>query len=155
MSVIVLLDTTILMNVWNVPGFNQHRGDVFSKFSTLIDQGAHLFIPMAAIFEAGNHIAQLSDGQMRRSVAQRFSKDVMAALKGNAPWKAIRKYALDGLEDWVSKFPDEAMAGLGMGDLSIKMEWEALSAQFPMSHVTVWTLDGDLAGLDRVPAGSQ
>ena len=36
-----------------------------------------------------------------------------------------------------------------MGDLSIKKEWEDLCAKYRMSRVRVWTLDDDLAGLDR------
>lgn len=36
-----------------------------------------------------------------------------------------------------------------MGDLSIKKEWEDLCAKYRMSRVRVWTLDNDLAGLDR------
>ena len=50
---------------------------------------------------------------------------------------------------WLDAFPDAAMQGLGMGDLSIKKEWEDLCAKYSMSRVRVWTLDVDLAGLDR------
>lgn len=49
-------------------------------------------------------------------------------------------------------FPDAAMQGLGMGDLSIKKEWKALCAKYRMSRVRLWTLDVDLAGLDRAGA---
>jgi hypothetical protein len=46
-------------------------------------------------------------------------------------------------------FPDSASQRIGMGDLSIKKEWEALCSQYRMSRVWIWTLDGDLAGHDR------
>ncbi len=50
---------------------------------------------------------------------------------------------------WLDAFPDAAMQGLGMGDLSVKKEWEGLCAKYRMSRVRVWTLDDDLSGLDR------
>jgi hypothetical protein len=50
---------------------------------------------------------------------------------------------------WLDALPDSATRGIGMGDLSIKMEWEVLCRRHRMSRVWVWTLDGDLAGLDR------
>ena len=50
---------------------------------------------------------------------------------------------------WLNDFPDAAMRGLGMGDLSIRKDWQAQCELHPMSRVRVWTLDDDLAGLDR------
>jgi hypothetical protein len=54
---------------------------------------------------------------------------------------------------WLDEFPDAAMKGLGIGDLSIRKDWEALCKRYRLSRVRVWTLDGDLAGLDRRPGG--
>lgn len=149
MTAIVLLDTSVLMNVLDVPGFNQHRTDVLAQFYDYVNDGAHLFIPMAAVFEAGNHIAQLAHGGLRRQTARRFAQAVRDALNDAAPWKPIRPHDLDMLSSWLAEFPDAAMAGLGMGDLSIKKEWEAHCARYPMSRVLVWALDNHLAGLDR------
>lgn len=152
MSAIVLLDTSVLMNVLDIPGFNQHRGDVLEQFEAHVNEGSHLFIPMAAVFEAGNHIAQLADGRIRRRTAHRFAKAVHDALNNAAPWKPIRPHDLDMLSSWLDDFPDAAMSGLGMGDLSIKKEWEAHCDAYPMSRVLVWSLDQHLGGLDRSPA---
>ena len=79
MSEIVLVDTSVLMNVLNVPGRNQDREAVIAEFTRLVQGGAHLFLPMAAVFEAGNHIAQLADGQARRSAATIFGEEINAA----------------------------------------------------------------------------
>lgn len=53
------------------------------------------------------------------------------------------------MSSWLDAFPDSASQGIGLGDLSIKKEWEELCSRHRMSHVWVWTLDADLAGLDR------
>ena len=68
MSAIVVVDTSVLLNVLDVPGRNESRSGVLGRLAELIDDGAHLFIPMAAIVEVGNHIAQSPNGRGRRAV---------------------------------------------------------------------------------------
>jgi Domain of unknown function (DUF4391) len=96
-----------------------------------------------------NHIAQLGNGALRRAAAERFIAEVRKALADEAPWKPINFPSNQEVLSWLDAFPDAAMQGLGMGDLSIKKEWEDLCAKYRMSRVRVWTLDDDLAGLDR------
>lgn len=43
MSAIVLVDTSILLNVVNVPGRNQQRVDILGALAMKIDEGDHLF----------------------------------------------------------------------------------------------------------------
>jgi hypothetical protein len=149
MSAIVLVDTSVLLNVLDVPGFNQHRQAVMVELAEHIEASAHLFIPMAAVIESGNHIAQLADGRLRRAAAQSFVATIQAALNDEAPWKPMNFPGLEVISDWLQQFPDAAMAGLGMGDLSIKNEWLALCQRHQLSRVRVWSLDQDLQGLDR------
>ena len=148
---IVLVDTSVLLNVLDVPGFNQRRQQVLEEFDHLIDTAAHLFIPMATVFEAGNHISQIADGRLRRASAEHFAKAIQDAIDDQAPWKPMRLPEAQDIRAWLDEFPDAAMRGHGMGDLSIRKDWEAQCAQFPMSRVRVWTLDADLEGLDRAP----
>ena len=149
MSEIVLVDTSVLTNVLNVPGRNQDREAVIAEFIRLVQSGTHLFLPMAAVFEAGNHIAQLADGRVRREAAATFAKEIKKALSGDAPWKPMRFPDQETLTAWLDDFPDAAMRGLGMGDLSIWKDWQKQCTLYPMSRVRVWSLDDDLAGLDR------
>lgn len=149
MSAIVLVDTSVLLNVLNVSGFNQNRDDVLQAMDNHIEAGSHLFIPMAAVFEAGNHIAQLADGRLRRLAAEYFVGAIRAALNDEAPWKPMNFPGVETVSAWLASFPDAAMAGLGMGDLSIKQEWMTQCEKYPLSRVLVWSLDRDLQGLDR------
>lgn len=149
MSAIVIVDTSVLLNILNVPGRNQQFTEVLAGLEGLIEAGDHLFIPMAAIVEAGNHIARVRDGRQRRAAAESFADQVRKALTGEVPWKPINFPSSEEVLSWLDAFPDAAMQKLGMGDLSIKKEWEHLCAKYPMSRVRVWTLDADLAGLDR------
>ena len=149
MSSIVIVDTSVLLNIMDVPDRNQHRGQVLDRLATLIDGGDHLFIPMAAIVEVGNHIAHVKNGGQRRSAAERFVKEVRSALADEAPWKPINFPSNREVLTWLDAFPESATQGIGMGDLSIKQEWVALCDRHALSHVWVWAPDGDLAGLDR------
>lgn len=150
MSAIVVVDTSVLLNILDVPGRNERRAEVLAELERLIETGDHMFIPMAAIVEVGNHIAQLGKGAHRRAAAERFIAEVKKALADEAPWKPINFPSNQVVLGWLDAFPEATMQGLGMGDLAIKKEWETLCAKYPMSRVRVWTLDDDLAGLDRV-----
>ena len=151
MSAIVLVDTSILLNVVNVPGRNQQREAVIAALAAHINDGDHLFIPMAAIIETGNHIAHISDGGARRSAAERFAGEIRNSLDDVAPWKPLNFPRAEDLSAWLVQFPDSASKKVGMGDLSIQHEWAHLCKKYPMSRVLVWTVDDDLQGYDRMP----
>ena len=55
MSDIVIVDTSVLLNVLDIPAFNQNRAEVFAEFNEFLDSGASFLLPMAAIFETGDH----------------------------------------------------------------------------------------------------
>ena len=149
MSSIVIVDTSVMLNIMDVPDRNQHKHAMLDRLGTPIENGDHLFIPMAAIVEVGNHIANVKSGAQRRTAAEQFVKEVRRALADEAPWKPINFPSNQEVGSWLDAFPDSATQGMGMGDLSIKKEWEALCRRHPLSRVWVWTLDNDLAGLDR------
>ena len=149
MSSIVIVDTSVLLNIIDVPGRNQHKAEVLDRLAALIEGNDHLFIPMAAIVEVGNHIAHVANGEQRRAAAERFVREVHSALADQAPWKPVNFPSNDQVLKWLDEFPDSAMREVGMGDLSIRQEWESCCRKYTMSHVWVWALDGDLASLDR------
>jgi predicted nucleic acid-binding protein len=149
MSAIVIVDSSVLLNIIDVPDRNQRRAEVFDRLAELIEGGDHLFIPMAAIVEVGNLIAHVRNGAQRRAAAERFVKEVRRALADEAPWKPINFPSNQEVLGWLDAFPESATKKVGMGDLSIRQEWESCCHRYSMSRVWVWTLDGDLAGLDR------
>lgn len=149
MSAIVIVDSSILTNILDVPGRNQDRDAVLAQLADLIDNGDHLFIPMAAVVEVGNHIAHVGPGARRRQAAARFVREVRKALRNEAPWKPINFPSNEEVLGWLNEFEDSATRRVGMGDLAIRKEWQALCDRHALSRVWVWTLDADLAGLDR------
>ena len=160
MSAIVLLDTSVYLNVLDVPGFNQHRQTVLDDFRKAIEQSDHFLLPLATVWETGNHIAHLPNGQQRRTFAQRLVDDVLRAFQRQTPYRATHFPERDEFEAWLKDFPDKAMCnksstktteGTSLADLSIIKEWERNCRLNPMSHVRIWSLDMDLSGYDRRP----
>lgn len=151
MPPVVIVDTTVLLNVLDVPGLNQDRGAVLDRFGELVDAGANFLLPLGTILETGNHIADVRDGQRRRRHATVFADQVRKALKGEAPWALAPLPDADELVRWLDTFPDKAMRGLGMVDLSIVKEWDRACRRHPHRRISVWSLDRRLTGYDRIP----
>lgn len=152
MALVLIIDTSVFLNVLDVPAFNQNRDAVLAEFADHIAAaGTSLLLPMAAVFEAGNHIAQLKDGRQRRKYAEIFADQVAQALDGSAPWQPTAMPDATAIRGWLAEYPDCAMRGVSMGDLSIIKEWEAACKRHPHHHVRIWSLDGALTGYDREP----
>lgn len=157
MSDILLLDTSVFLNVLDVPGFNQSRGEVLDVFRRRVEQGDYFLLPLATIWETGNHLAHLADGRQRRSFATRMVKEVTAAFEGRAPYRTTHFPDNHEFLAWLRDFPDtvqrsksdqKVREGVSLGDLSIIKEWERTRALHPLSRVVIWSLDADLMAYD-------
>ena len=58
MSAIVLLDTSVYLNILDVPGWNQERDTILDEFEIRVGDDDIFLLPMATIWETGNHIAK-------------------------------------------------------------------------------------------------
>ncbi|MBJ7901100.1 MAG: hypothetical protein GC158_14545 [Cyanobacteria bacterium RI_101] len=119
MKIVAIIDTSILCNILNIPHMNGERKRVLEKWRELLDQNASFLLPMATIYETGNHIAHLRDGHQRRWWAELFVIQVKQSIDGEAPWQLIQLPDTREIGEWLKDFPDSAMRGAGMGDLSI------------------------------------
>ena len=137
MSDIVIVDTSVLLNVLDVSAFNQNRAEVFVQFNEFLDSGASFLLPMAAIFETGDHIADLRDGRQRRRYAEVFRDRIREALEGKAPWVPIRFPDSAQLAEWLEEFPDSAMTGQDMSDFSIVKAWEVECTRHPTRRIRI------------------
>ena len=151
MSGIIIVDTSVLLNVLDVPAFNQRRAAVLSEFEELVKANSRFLLPIAAVFETGDHIADLRDGRERRRYAVIFRNRIREALEGEAPWVPIRFPDSRQLARWLESFPDCAMRGPDMSDLSIIKAWEVECTRHPTRRIRIWSLDQHLQGYDRKP----
>ncbi|HEY9645676.1 MAG TPA: hypothetical protein V6C88_04855 [Chroococcidiopsis sp.] len=150
-SSVAIVDTSIFCNVLDIPHMNGERKRVIKDLETFLENETNLLLPMAAVYETGNHIAQLSDGKKRRRCAENFVAEVKKAISGEAPWQVMQVPTTQEIEEWLSGFPDSAMRGASMGDLSIIKEWEKMKKRIPGRRIFIWSLDNDLKGYDYNP----
>jgi len=157
MSNIILLDTSVYLNVLDVPGFNQNRNDILDQFGQSVQVGDHFLLPMATIWETGNHIADLPDGRQRRRYAEKLVTDVRSALNGETPYRATFFPNREIFVEWLSDYPEYAQRnksdrqtreGVSLCDLSIIKEWERIRGHHNMTRVLIWSLDRDLSAYD-------
>lgn len=146
--VIWIVDTSVFLNVLDVPGFNQNRNEVLDSFRSKIENKDILLLPFTSIIETGNHIAQLSSGDLRRRFAQEFAENVIASLDGERPWQPLGFPVREDIKAWLADFPNQAQSGKGMGDHIILKQWEEQKAKFPGRSVRIWSLDQHLQGYE-------
>lgn len=143
---IVIVDTSVFLNVLDVPDRNQNRGEVITVLGACIGR-CDLLLPWTAVLETGNAVAKISDGRVRRERATLYRTQVLQAITGEAPWKPAKFPDAKEIATWLSDFPNQAMQGIGMGDMAIIGLYEQQKAQFHSRRVKVWTLETRLPAL--------
>lgn len=141
-----LVDTSILLNILNVPGKNECRDEVFAAFREKADAGETFFLPLATIIETGNHIGHLPDGNERYGYACALVREVQKALDGTSPFVPLDLCSTEDLRQWMNDFPHgHAVQRRGVGDMMLVGECLRLRERHPHIEVYIWSLDSDLA----------
>lgn len=143
------IDTSVLVNILDIPRMNQHRQQVIEEFKLIItDANENLILPLATIIETGNHIAHIPDGNIRRDKAKQFSEFLKKTASDEAPWQYYGKELnKDDLNKLAIDFPDHAMRETGIGDLSIIRAYEKYQEDITgINRIMIWSVDRHLQG---------
>ncbi len=161
MADICILDTSVLLNVLNIPKDNQSKRDeIKAKFKEKILQGCQFIIPEVVILEVGNHISQCGDGTIRRKKAEKFVTNISQSFEGKTPYQVSDFNTVGQWKQWLTEFPDYAgknknkdktTEGTSLADLSIIKEFEQLCQKYPQQRIYIWSLDQDLQAYDYQP----
>ena len=129
-TAIVLIDTSVLLNVLGVPSKSGARAAVMAQLREHILANDQLLLPMATILETGNHIGQIKqNGAERRRCAMELVKVVGDAVTNHVPWYSYRYRIRISSRLGSTVSPPEATGGVGLGDVSIIDAWHrAVSA---------------------------
>ncbi|MCB0141885.1 MAG: hypothetical protein KDE50_18420 [Caldilineaceae bacterium] len=149
MSSICIIDTSVFCNILKVPKKSQWHEKTIAQFRRYNDDSYTFLLPMATIYETGNHIAQNGDGQVRRKTAELFVQQVTQAFQGQAPWTPTPFDSSAEFSIWLSQFPDQAMRGSGLGDLSIIKVFERQCELHPHRRIFIWSYDSHLRAYNR------
>ncbi|WP_344258612.1 hypothetical protein [Streptomyces sodiiphilus] len=81
------VDTSILCNLLEIPGKCQDRERVIDELRRKrTARDCDLLLPVTAVIETGNHVAQIADGRQRRVCAEKFAAVLRHVVEGTAPW---------------------------------------------------------------------
>lgn len=147
---VVLIDTSTLHHIVGLDGDGEARSTVLEDFDRRAAQGDLFVVPVTAIIETGNHIAQ-SNGN-RREMAERLVRIIQKAQSPDPPW-IIRAVT------WDSLFLDDLIKGdstgsdlitllgdgrMGSGDVAILVERDRFRSETAYTTVEVWSSDNEL-----------
>ncbi|MER7517032.1 hypothetical protein [Streptomyces sp. NPDC126499] len=85
LPVVDFLDTSILVEILDVPHMNSHRDEVLSEMDRRLKDNVRFVLPTATLIETGNHVFQIKDGTARRSCASGFMNMLRKTASGEAP----------------------------------------------------------------------
>ncbi|MBI2710303.1 MAG: hypothetical protein HYX34_11500 [Actinobacteria bacterium] len=153
-----LIDTSVLLELLDVPFCNDRRDEVIAEFEDRIRRGINFQMPAAALVEAGGHVSRISDGSARRRCATHLAELIGATVAGKAPWTFTRLSWDDDFLDRLLAPSDDlplalveslAQRHLEMGDLVIVAEWQRLRENLDpqVVEIDVWTLDNSLSAV--------
>lgn len=146
----VFVDTSIIVRLIGMDGEKDAR-EVAAEFDKRRAAGQRFVLPVTALIEAGNRVAQRSS--KRRRFAKRLRKIIREASQPSPPWilhgitlgEQFAKELLEGDStgsDLVTLLGD---GRLGTGDVAILVERDQFKRKTAHTHVTVWTLDEELS----------
>lgn len=148
---VTFIDTSVLVEVLRVPGKSQRHQEVAAELRARVESRESMILPTAAIIETGNHIAQVADGALRRTLAVGLARLLEATVINTAPWTLNGARwdgdlltAICGGARGCPPLPEMAAQKVGVGDVSILAEAEAYERRVANVEVSIWTLDAGL-----------
>lgn len=146
---VTFIDTSVLCELLEVPGKSQRSAEVQAELVVREAGGERFVIPVTAVIETGNHIAQAA--RDRRAAAERMVRLLRAARGSEVPyifnelsWDDELLDALCRGDSTEQTFVDLAGNGLmGAGDVAILVERDRFVARtgYSRQEVRIWTLE--------------
>ncbi len=151
-ATVTLIDTSVLCEMLQVPGkSNPERGaEASAELDLRSRAGERFVIPITAVIETGNHIAQAVGD--RHDAAGRFVRFLRQTMAQPGTWLILQTRLgtdfLNALCDGDSTgqtLENLAALKVGAGDIAILVERDQLLSNSAIRDVQVWTYDHGLA----------
>ena len=150
LSRVYVIDTSYLLELFAVPGDSTEKDidEIRSRIAAAAKSGARLYVTVPTIYELANHIADVSDGNARRSLAEQVRDTVRSSLDQGTPWTIIPSQQLDTFRNLIVSFIDNhVIQGIGLSDSTLIDEARRLkdtTYRGPGWRVHIWTKDRKL-----------
>lgn len=150
MGIVHFIDTSVLVELLNVPGMNANYTELKEEYELLEQNGDTFVLPVAVLVETGNHIAHIPDGTLRRDIALKFVNLVEKAISTEDNWNVMPEISEDVLREILANFPDHASSEIGFGDVSIIEQFEDYWQNCqPIGEMRIWSLDDHLSAYQK------
>ena len=149
-SQVYVIDTSYLLELFAVPGHSTKEAtdEIRSRFATAVENKARFYVTVPSIYELANHISHVSDGNKRRSLAERVRDTVLLSLNQGTPWTIIPSQQLDTFKNLIVSFVDNHISqSIDLSDSTLIDEARRLKRdtyQRRGSPVHIWTKDRKL-----------
>lgn len=140
------IDTSVMVNLLEVPNLCNDAEAVKGEWKEVLQTGDVLILPIATIIETGNHIAHISNGNIRRTIAGKFGEYLRKTAEGEAPWQ-LYGIELDkaGLLYLADHIEENALCEIGIGDMSIVYAYKQYKEKTPaIGSIMIWSTDKHL-----------
>lgn len=150
-----VIDTSYLAELFFIPGKSNElsQGIIKRKFTNAIQNEHRLFVPFPVIFELGNHIAHITNGQVRADKANKLITSIHSSIMDESPWIITGSSEPDILLNFDSFFgictefcTRYAAESIGIVDSIIIKEAERIKGKYASFlnstySVHIWTRD--------------
>ena len=154
---IYVVDTSYLLELFSVPKNSTEKAtkEVKRRFKAGTEQDALFFVPLPCVFEVGNHIVDVDDGNRRFDLAKLFADTIGQCIDTNRPWTispSIEPRDLPAL--FRAYAADYAKQRIGLTDAWTIVEAKRLKAKYSASLgylVHIWCKDQALKAREPDP----
>lgn len=142
------IDTSVMLNLLEVPEMCSDAEAVKEQWKEVLKTEDVLILPVATIIETGNHIAHISNGNARRTIAGKFGEYLRKTAEGEAPWQLYGvELDKEGLLYLADHIEENAIQRIGVGDMSIIYAYEQYKEKTPaIGTIMIWSTDTHLQG---------
>lgn len=105
---VYVIDTSYLCELFAVPHCSTKKDivEVKRRFKEAIKAKRRLYVSLPAIFELAGHIADVSDGGLRRKLSEELRDTVVSSIRENFPWNLVPALEMNTVEKLINGFVD-------------------------------------------------
>jgi len=154
---VYVIDTSYLCELFAVPHYSTEGAisEVRKRFAVAIEARTRLYVSLPAIFELAGHIADVSDGGLRRKLSERLRDAVVSSISEGQPWNLLPSIDRNAVERLINGFVSHSREkGISLVDTTLIDEAKRLrqtTYRGQAWRVHIWTKDQRLKA--REPDG--
>ena len=144
---VYVIDTSYLCELFAVPHYSTKQDivEIRRRFKEAIKAERSLYVSLPAVFELAGHIADVSDGGLRRKLSAKLRDTVSSSIREGHPWNLLPSIDRSAVERLINGFVDHSREkGMSLVDTTLIDEAKRLrqtTYRGQAWRVHIWTKD--------------